>query len=276
MLAAGLVNAPPVTGPDCSTSSDYMEACMEYAEYKEAYDRDGYVVVRRFLSEAELAELNREIRRFLDDVVPVLPDSQVFYEVAANGSRAVRQIHRMNCDPFFDSYQHHPKWTSLARTLIGEAVVARPPIYFSKPPNTDFPTPPHQDNCAFGLNPPNGVEILLATEEAFDEESGCLRYLPGSHREGMRRHVYSGVRGFALQIADFDTDDETREVAVELRPGDVLCHHPLTVHRAHRNRSSHRTRAGFSMWFRGVSTVVEPTSVQNYDQNAHRAQRVGR
>ncbi|WP_063835998.1 phytanoyl-CoA dioxygenase family protein [Actinacidiphila yeochonensis] len=249
---------------------------MDYSLRKQAFDRDGYVVVRQFLSSSELTELADEIQRFIREVVPDLPETQVFYEVGSDGKRGVRQIHRMNCDPYFDSYQHHGKWIALATELVGEAVIARPPIYFSKPPNTDFPTPPHQDNCAFGLTPPNGVEMLLALEEPFDEETGCLRYLPGSHREGPRRHTYSGVRGFALEVADFGPRDEAREVAVEMRPGDLLCHHPLTVHRAHRNRSQDRTRAGFGMWFRGASTRVEAANTEDYDRSARRAQHAGR
>ncbi|MEU6259158.1 phytanoyl-CoA dioxygenase family protein [Streptomyces sp. NPDC047043] len=249
---------------------------MDYAKYRELFRRDGYVVVRGFLDPRELREIRDELARFVDEVVPSLPESQVFFTTGASGRLAVRQIHRMNCDPFFEAYQRHPKWLALARTLLGEPVLCRPPVYFSKPPQSDFPTPPHQDNCAFALNPPNGVEMLLAVDETFDEETGCLRYVPGSHREGLRRHVYSGVRGFALEIADFGPADEAREVSVEMEPGDLVCHHPLTIHRAHRNRSSERVRSGFSMWFRGEGTQVEAAAVDNYDRSARRAQLAGR
>ncbi|MFE4857446.1 phytanoyl-CoA dioxygenase family protein [Streptomyces sp. NPDC056670] len=248
---------------------------MDYSELREPFQRDGYVLIRGFLDTEELNELNEEIRRFLSEVVPGLPDTQVFYASGSDGRREVRQIHRMNCDPFFETYRNHPKWVALASALLGEAVSSRPPVFFNKPPDSDFPTPPHQDNCAFALTPPNGVEMLLATEESFDEESGCLRYVPGSHREGLRTHEYSGVRGFALAISDFGPADEAREVAVETRPGDLLCHHPLTVHRAHRNRSKSRNRSGFSMWYRGISTRVEQSDVDRYDRSAHRAQRAG-
>ncbi|MFE6311734.1 phytanoyl-CoA dioxygenase family protein [Streptomyces rochei] len=249
---------------------------MDYSQYKHAFDRDGFIVVRNFLTPDELSELNAQIQRFLSEVAPLLPETQVFYATSTTGTTAARQIHRMNCDSFFKEYQSHPKWVGLAQAMIGEAVTPRSPIYFNKPPDSDFPTPPHQDNCAFALTPPNGAEILLATHERFDEESGCLRYVPGSHKHGMRHHAYSGVRGFALEIADFGPEDESREVAVELNPGDAVCHHPLTIHRAFRNRSKTRSRTGFSMWFRGENTTIDSRRSGAYDENSRRAQRSGR
>jgi len=248
---------------------------MDYERFKGQYDRDGFVIIRDFLGLGELAELNAQIDRFLANVVPGLPDSQVLYEPTLDGARAVRQIHRMSCDHYFDEYRHHPKWTSLARTLVGETVRGRPPYFFNKPADTDFSTPPHQDNCVFSLDPPNAVEILLATRERFDEESGCLRYLPGSHRCGMRPHKYSGIRGFAAEVADFGPDDEAIEAAVELAPGDVVCHHPLTVHRALRNRSRSRSRSGFSIWFQGESACIDSRVLETYMNYAARAEIVG-
>jgi phytanoyl-CoA hydroxylase len=249
---------------------------MDYGTYKEAYDRDGFVIVRDFLTPAELAELVAEIGRFVREVAPALPATQAFYQAGTDGKPEVRQIHRVNCDPYFDAYLTHPKWTGLARALVGEAVTPRLPVYFNKPPGSDFPTPPHQDNCAFGLDPANAVQIFLAVAERLDEENGCLRYITGSHRQGPREHRYSGVRGFALEISDFGPADEAREVLVELNPGDVVCHHPLTVHRALRNRSASRSRVAFAIWFRGESARVNPELVAFYEVNARTAQTVGR
>ncbi|MEU9123222.1 phytanoyl-CoA dioxygenase family protein [Streptomyces sp. NPDC048506] len=248
---------------------------MDYHRYKPPYDRDGYVVIRRFLTREELSELRFHIHRFIREVVPALPETQVFHAVGENGHRQVRLVLRMNCDAFFEGYRSHPKWLSLAQTLLGETADAHPPIYFDKPPTTDVPTPPHQDNCSLGLDPPSGVEMLLATDGRMDEENGCLRYVPGSHRGGLRPHTYSGVRGFAL-AAEFGPADEAREVAVALDPGDLVCHHPLTVHRALSNRSRHRSRTAFGMWFQGRSARQDPEISEFYNTHARKAQLTGR
>ena len=57
------------------------------------------------------------------------------------------------------------------------------PEWFNKPPGTDSPTPPHQDNYYFSLKPPNVLTIWLALDPV-DDENGCLRYVAGSHRDG--------------------------------------------------------------------------------------------
>ncbi|ARF53271.1 phytanoyl-CoA dioxygenase family protein [Streptomyces gilvosporeus] len=248
---------------------------MDCRQYKPAFDRDGYVVIRQFLTCDELSELRSQIHRFIREVAPSLPDTQVFHSVGEDGQRRIRLVLRMNCDAFFEDYRSHPKWLSLAQALLGEAAEASPPIYFDKPPTTDMPTPPHQDNCSLGLDPPSGVEMLLATHERMDEENGCLRYVPGSHHGGLRPHTYSGIRGFAL-AAQFDPADEAREVLVPLDPGDLVCHHPLTVHRALRNRSRHRSRSAFGMWFQGRSARPDPNISEFYNTHAQKAQLTGR
>jgi phytanoyl-CoA hydroxylase len=248
---------------------------MQYAQFKDSYDRNGFVVIPAFLSSSELRELRREIDRFLREVVPSLPDHQVFFESRSDGGKEVRQIHRMSCDSYFDVYRRNEKWISLATTLVGEPVTARPPFFFNKPSKTEFPTPPHQDNCAFSLNPASGTEILLAINARFDQQSGCLRYLPGSHQRGMRPHKYSGVRGFSAEVADFGPEDEAREVAVLLEPGDVVCHHPMTVHRAMPNRSQRHSRTALSIWFQGESARVDPGILSAYEQMAQQALRIG-
>jgi phytanoyl-CoA hydroxylase len=248
---------------------------MDYSIYQEDYDRDGFVIVRNFLSEAELAELVSNIKRFLRELAPNLPDTQVFHADGADGTRYVRQIHRMEIDQFFAAYQTHPKWVALASAVLGEDVLPRSPIYFNKPPGSDFPTPPHQDNYAFALNPPSGIEFLLALWDRFDEENGCVYYVRGSHLAGRREPKYSGVRGFAMEVADYGPADQALEVPAILNPGDVICHHPWVIHRAGRNDSRDRTRAGFGMWFRGVSAQVESTEIDVYNENARRAHAVG-
>jgi phytanoyl-CoA hydroxylase len=243
---------------------------VDYTTYKAQYDKDGFVIVRRFLSSAELAEVTCELDRFRRDVVGELPDGQAFYHVLPDGTRGLRQVHRMNCDPFFEAYRSHPKWCELARVLVGEPATARPPMWFDKPPGTDHPTPAHQDNYVFCLVPPSATMILLATDP-MDEENGGLRYVAGSHERGLRPHSFYGVRGFSQQIADFGPADEAREVPIALDPGDVVCHHPLTIHRARRNPSTTRSRRAFAMAFWGDSAVVDRAAAAEYDRLMRRA-----
>ena len=121
-------------------------------------------------------------------------------------------------DAFFSEYRDQPRWKALSQTLIGEAAEVSQPEWFNKPPQTEHPTPPHQDNFYFNLTPPNVASIWLALDPV-DEENGCLRYSPGSHRKGIRPHNRTSVLGFSQGIAGYGSEDQANEVAVHLQPG---------------------------------------------------------
>jgi phytanoyl-CoA hydroxylase len=239
---------------------------MSYESEKRAFDRDGFVVVRQFLTNSELAELTGQLERYIRDVVPGLSDAHAFYHDRAR-PETLKQMQFMQVDPFFRDYTHHPKWKALAETLVGEPAVCESPEWFNKPPGVDHPTPPHQDNYYFNLQPPNVATIWLALDPV-DDENGCLRYLPGSHRRGFRPHGRSNVLGFSQGITDFGPDDAAAEKKIHLAPGDAVAHHGMTIHRAEPNRSSGRNRRAFAMVFKGVSCRRDEASFARYQESA--------
>ena len=86
--------------------------------------------------------------------------------------------------------------------------------------------------------------------DVVDEENGCVRYVRGSHRRGMRPHGRTGVLGFSQGITDYgQPEDLADEIAFPAQPGDLLVHHALTIHRADGNRSAtrHPTLFGFHL-----------------------------
>jgi phytanoyl-CoA hydroxylase len=224
---------------------------MSLEQYKSAFDREGFVIVPQLLDLPEFAELCANLDRYIHDVVPTLPDSHAFY-VEKGQTETLKQMQHMGVDPFFRDYRKHPKWLGLARALVGEDIEAQEPEWFDKPPGTLSPTPPHQDNYYFNLQPPNVLTIWMALD-GVDGENGCLRYVAGSHRRGIRPHGRSNVLGFSQGITDYGTGDEAREVPIHLRPGDVVVHHGETIHRADPNRSAARHRRAFAMVFKGAS-----------------------
>ncbi len=158
----------------------------------------------------------------------------------------------------------------MAEALVGEPTTADDPEWFNKPAGTDHPTPPHQDNYYFCLQPPNVATIWLALDR-IDESNGCLRDIPGSHRLGVRPHQTTNVLGFSQGISDYSEEDRGREVTVLLEPGDALAHHGNMIHRAEPNRTADRQRRAFAMVWRGLScrrdeaayARIEPLSKNN-------------
>jgi phytanoyl-CoA hydroxylase len=229
---------------------------------KSSFDRDGFVIVRQFLSAPELAELRRELERYIRDVVPTLAPADAFYDDRTR-PETLKQLNHMAQDPFFAAYREHPTWRVLATALIGEELSTLEPEWFNKPRGTNHITPPHQDNFYFCLQPPHVVTLWLALD-VVDEENGCLRYVPGSHLRGIRPHGRSNVLGFSQGILDYGDEDRQQEVPILLQPGDVVAHHGNLIHRADANRSLVRERRAFAIVYRGVSCQRDEAAYARY------------
>jgi phytanoyl-CoA hydroxylase len=235
------------------------------SELRQQYDRDGFVVVREFLDADELSLLQRELQRYITQVVPHLPDSDAFY-VDRSRPETLKQLQHMGGDPFFAEYRRHRRWGDLAAALIGESCDAQEPEWFNKPPGTSHETPPHQDNFYFCLQPPHVATLWLALDSV-DTENGCLRYVAGSHRRGFRPHQRTQMLGFSQGIVDYGPEDESREVVVALQPGDLVAHHGMTIHRAEANRSTDRHRRAFAMVYRGASCTRDEDAQRRYQES---------
>jgi len=235
---------------------------MAYEQYKPSFDRDGFVVVKNFLRPEEFAELTAHLDRYIREVVPTLEDAHAFY-VDKSRPETLKQLQHMGVDPYFKQYARHPKWLALAEGLLGEPVDPQEPEWFNKPAGTDHPTPPHQDNYYFNLQPPNVLTIWLALDRV-DGDNGCLHYVRGSHLRGVRPHGASRIVGFSQGITDFGPADEAEEVAVHLEPGDAVAHWGNTIHRAQPNRTTDRHRRAFAMVLRGVSCRLDEAGFARY------------
>ena len=129
--------------------------------------------------------------------------------------------------------------------------------YFDKPPRTSQPTPPHQDGYYFMLEPNEAVTMWYGLDAA-DEHNGGVRYIPGSHKTGMRSHRPTQTIGFSQGITDYDHSDRQQEVAVHSDPGDLLVHHALTIHRAEKNHCENRHRRALGFIYYSVHAKESP------------------
>lgn len=229
---------------------------------KAEFDRDGFAIIRDFLPANEFKELHENIERFVRDVVPGLSSAFAFYDDQAR-PETLKQLSHMDCDSFFADYKSHSRWMETATALLDEEVVVQGMEWFNKPPNTNHVTPPHQDNYYFCLKPPKVLTMWLALDP-IDEENGCLRYIRGSHNDGLRPHHRTKTLGFSQGLSDFGQQDTDREVAMTVQPNDLLIHHGQTIHRADANNSSTRHRRSFAMVIRGSSCLRDESAYQKY------------
>jgi phytanoyl-CoA hydroxylase len=226
---------------------------MDIELIKKRFEEDGYVFLPGFLSQEEITNVNQKLEVFIANVVPGLPANDVFYE-DKNDPQTLKQImHVSEYEPYFAPMLHNSKFSEIAGQLLEDQVVPRILEYFNKPPKIGKPTPPHQDGYYFMLKPAKAVTMWMALENV-DEANGCVRYVRGSHKNGMRRHGRTQTLGFSQGITDYGLpEDLENEIAFPAKPGDLLIHDSLTIHRADGNQTSDRTRKALGFIYFGES-----------------------
>ncbi|MCE7063188.1 phytanoyl-CoA dioxygenase family protein [Dyadobacter sp. CY343] len=226
---------------------------MDIELIKKRFEEDGYVFLPGFMSQEEITDVNQKLEVFIADVVPGLPANDVFYE-DKNAPETLKQImHVSEYEPSFAPMLHNSKFSEIAGQLLEDQIVPRILEYFNKPPKIGKPTPPHQDGYYFMLKPAKAVTMWMALENV-DEANGCVRYVRGSHKKGMRRHGRTQTLGFSQGITDYGLpEDLENEIAFPAKPGDLLIHDSLTIHRADGNQTSDRTRRALGFIYFGES-----------------------
>jgi phytanoyl-CoA hydroxylase len=239
----------------------------EILKMKLRFNEDGYLFLPGFLDPGEVALINNKLDQFIKERVPGLQSGHVFYEDNTDSS-TLKQLQDLHTyDPFFSGMLFDSKFKEIAQILLNDEVIGKNLEYFNKPPRIGKPTPPHQDNYYFMLNPSSAVTMWMALENA-DTENGCVRYIKGSHLKGMRVHGKTKTPGFSQGISDYGEQEDlkTEEIAFPAKPGDLLIHHAMTIHRADGNRSSSRSRKAVGFIYFGQSAKEDLAAKSAYQK----------
>ncbi|MDP6040460.1 MAG: phytanoyl-CoA dioxygenase family protein, partial [Candidatus Latescibacteria bacterium] len=97
----------------------------------------------------------------------------------------------------------------------------------------------HQDITYWGLEPPVAHTAWIAIDDA-DVENGCMRFIPGSHKNGIAVHDKSSREGNLLSINQEIPDeyvDDSQAVDIVLKAGQMSVHDGQLFHASNPNRS---------------------------------------
>ena len=182
------------------------------------------------------------VKRYINEVVPTIEQEHVF-SAEKGDSETIFRLEILDVyDDWFDRLNHDDRVTSLIKKLLEDELVYQGVARFGKLPHGGEAPPPHQDGYYHKLTPSEAITCWIPLDPV-DTENGCIRYIPGSHREAVRDHVVGETFGFSLGIEDLTQEDLEREVAIEASPGDLILHHSLMIHRADANNSDRQRRA---------------------------------
>ena len=139
-----------------------------------------------------------------------------------------------------------PAITGALKDLVGPDVLVMASRFWIKEPGDGKFVTWHQDDTYFGIDPPEMVTLWLAFTDV-TVEAGCMRFLPGSHKAGARRHEETRDPDNLLSRGQIVPGiDDSSAVDVVLGPGEFSIHDGRMLHDSAPNRSPSR-RIGLSL-----------------------------
>lgn len=227
-----------------------------------AFERDGVVCLRRvfdarwceLLREAALEAMNSGRGRVREPALE--PGQGRFYSSVYQSDHDARFARLRDASPAPEV---------AARLMRSDRIRFFYDQLFIKAPGTAAPTPWHNDLPFWPFRGNDLISLWIALAPVSRETSG-VQYVAGSHRwNKMFRAVTPDYdprfMDESLEVCpDYGagTQEDVRVLSWDMQPGDVLCHHPLTVHGAAGNASPTQWRIGLSIRYLGTDVRWDP------------------
>jgi ectoine hydroxylase-related dioxygenase (phytanoyl-CoA dioxygenase family) len=217
----------------------------------EAFRRDGFVCVPSLLSDGEIERFAPQVdeavaRRKRND--PRTLAQKTLYEQSF-----LQCINLWEDTPALRPLTFHPRIAQAAAELLAVPALRlwHDQALYKEAGGRE--TDPHQDQPYWPIAETDTITAWIPFDGS-TRESGCMGYLPGSHRVGLRKfsNIFFGEDPRKLLGEPLLRGLEP--VFVEVPRGAVAFHHGLTVHLAHPNRSGRTRRVHTMIYFRDGST----------------------
>ena len=140
-------------------------------------------------------------------------------------------------DPVFDAFSRTPELAEAAKCIGFKCPAIIQSMYIFKPPRIGGEVYCHQDSTFIYTEPESCVGFWFALEDA-TVENGCMHFIPGGHRMGLKERHFRGADGKLT----FETLDETpwpegAEIAAEAPTGTLVIFDGRAPHLSGPNRS---------------------------------------
>jgi phytanoyl-CoA hydroxylase len=200
------------------------------------YQENGFVVLDSVFNSSELAHLQNAADELLAKSGPVHPDNPRL-QIEEEDADVVRKIEPIiDVVPVLQELVFDERMTSPAAQILGEDVVLFEDKLNYKPPRVGSPYPLHQDYAYWQDYTDQLVSVTLLLDDA-TEENGCLRFVAGSHADGLVPREDDHPR-----IIQFDVDAST-SVGTPGAAGSLVVFSCYTAHHSYPNRTEHGRRA---------------------------------
>lgn len=218
------------------------------------YESEGYFVAKRVFTGSQLQTLQSEY----DRIVSTLLSSGEAINARWNGAE-VDKLGAADTVVFHthNVQQYSAAWTQAlvseafigaVQPLLGPNIVLHHTKLFQKPAENGAPFPMHQDWEYFPTRLNTMMAGIIHLSDANDE-MGCLRVFPGSHKLGRLSSAMGGAR-----LEDYPIEKAT---PLEAEAGDVVFFNYCLIHGSMPNRSDRVRKTVLVQLLRGDDEVDE-------------------
>lgn len=230
----------------------------------QAYHDDGATVLRQVVPKEWITRMRDAIQTILDQP----GEAAIEYTPKGQSGRYYGDFFIWLRNEDFKAFMKDSPMVEIAAQVLGSAQVR---FFYEqllvKEPGTREETPWHQDLPYWPVHGQDILSIWVPFDYA-DQNSGVVHYMKGSHKWGKMYapNSFSKDSGFAEIYAKMGLDplpdmkpliDKYEVLHWDVAPGDVILHHPLTLHYAPGNSSQTGRRRGLALRYLGDDVVYD-------------------
>ena len=256
-----------------------------------AYDRDGFLVLKDFLSAADCDALQARAGELVAAFDPgpartifstrdqghardrYFRESggsiRFFFEEEATDQPVPLALNKIghalhDLDPVFDRVSRQPRLAELARALGFRQPLLLQSMYLFKQPHIGGEVGWHQDAAYLHTRPSTVTGFWIALDDA-DRDNGCLMALAGGHRGPLRQRFHRVGAALVTDRLDATPWPDTPPVALEAPRGTLVVLHGLLPHASAPNRSGRPRHAYALHLIDGCAEYVSDNWLQRPD-----------
>ena len=232
----------------------------------DTYHEEGLVIPDYRLPPAKLAQLREGLEQLIKDNPNVRGEMLISAHVTdENNPEGVRG------NKIFFEFARDPDILDLVECVLGPDIIHWGAQVFCKPAGDGKEVPWHQDGQYWPIRPLATCTVWVAIDDS-TRENGAMRYIPGSHKTGINKHVTDPNEALLFhQVMAPDLIDETKAKDDVLEAGQLSIHDVYLIHGSPANRSTKR-RAGVAMRFMPTTSHFD-RSFQSPERGADFARR---
>jgi ectoine hydroxylase-related dioxygenase (phytanoyl-CoA dioxygenase family) len=215
---------------DCETQAT--------AEYRTAYERDGFLVLRNVFDLAEMRGLLDETHRLLEEYSNLISPTNLrcrFMPHHETGEQLFEVFDPVNdLSSLCERFCRDPRIVSVVESLYGEpACLFKEKLIFKPPGALGYQL--HQDIPLSWKGFPRTFLTVLIPIDSSCEKNGCTEVFSGYHADFL-------LKDESTYMLPDNLVDRSRCTPLVLEPGDIAIFHGLTPHRSDPNKTDQMRR----------------------------------